>query len=72
MIGCNSPALAEASLGTMKPLLWLSNIFINTFGITEPTPENARRMAIFIGLLLLGVIVAVTAIAFTLRSVFHP
>ncbi len=55
----------------MKPLLWLSNIFINTFGITQPTPENARRMAIFIGLLLLDVLAAVTAVAFVLRASFH-
>ena len=55
----------------MKPLLWLSSIFINTFGITQPTPENARRMAIFIGVLLLGVVVVVTAVAFVLRASIH-
>ena len=55
----------------MKPLLWLANVFINTFGITQPTPEKANRMAVFIGLLLLGVLAAVTAAAFTLRSFFH-
>ncbi len=55
----------------MKPLLWLSNIFINTFGITQPTPENEKRMAIFIGLLLLAVVAAVTAIAFVLRDSIH-
>lgn len=40
----------------MKPLLWLAQIFVNAFGITQPTPENANRVAIFIGLLLAGVL----------------
>ena len=55
----------------MKPLLWLASIFINTFGITQPTPENANRMAIFIGLLLAAVLVAVVAAAFVLRASIH-
>lgn len=55
----------------MKPLLWLANIFINTFGITQPTPEQANRMAIFIGLLLAAVLVGVVAIAFVLRASIH-
>ena len=56
----------------MKPLLWLSTIFINTFGITHPTPENARRMAIFIGLLLGAVALGVFAVALLLRASFRP
>lgn len=55
----------------MKPLLWLSSIFINTFGITQPTPENQNRMAIFIGVLLAGVILCVVAVAFLLRASIH-
>ena len=55
----------------MKPLLWLANIFVNTFGITQPSPENARRMAVYIGLLLLGVVVGVTIVAFTIRGFFR-
>ncbi len=55
----------------MKPLLWLSNIFINTFGITQPTPEKARSMAIFIGVLLALLLVAVFAAAMVLRASFH-
>ncbi len=55
----------------MKPLLWLSNIFINTFGITQPTPENAHRIAIFIGALLAAVLVGVAAVAFILHATFH-
>ena len=55
----------------MKPLLWIAQIFINTFGITQPTPENANRMAIFIGLLLAGVLLGLAAVAFVLRASFH-
>lgn len=44
----------------MKPLLFLANAFINTFGITQPSPESADRAAKFIaaliGLAILGMI----------------
>lgn len=36
----------------MKPLLFLANAFINTFGITQPSPEAAGRAAKFIAALL--------------------
>ncbi len=55
----------------MKPLLWLSNIFINTFGITQPTPENARRMAIFIGTLLAVLVAAFVVGALLLHASIH-
>jgi len=47
----------------MKPLLFLANAFINTFGITQPSEAAAKRAAQFIAaliglvlLLFLGVI----------------
>ena len=55
----------------MKPLLWLANIFINTFGITQSTPENERRVAVFIGMLLAGVVVGVAVVAMILRASFR-
>ena len=33
----------------MPVLLFLARAFINTFGITQPTPEKERRAAYFIG-----------------------
>lgn len=36
----------------MKPLLFLANSFINTFGITQPSPEAADRAAKFIAALI--------------------
>lgn len=55
----------------MKALRWLANIFINTFGITQPTPETQDRMAVLIGLLLAAVVVTVVAIGSVLRASFH-
>jgi hypothetical protein len=37
---------------TMKPLLFLANAFINTFGITQPTEAEAGRSAKFIATLI--------------------
>ena len=54
----------------MKLLLFLANAFINTFGITQPTPAQRNRMAIFIGVLLVGVMILVGLIGFGLRSAF--
>jgi hypothetical protein len=47
----------------MRPLLFLSNAFINTFGITQPTPKNETRMAWFIATMLVLVIVLVATAA---------
>lgn len=44
----------------MKPLLYLANIFINTFGITQPTPEAAERSAKFIAILI-GLVLLIIA-----------
>jgi hypothetical protein len=54
----------------MKPLLYLANVFINTFGITQPTPKTANRAARFIAIMLLGVVITVVTVAiFTLHWV---
>jgi heme/copper-type cytochrome/quinol oxidase subunit 2 len=47
----------------MKPLLFLANAFINTFGITQPSAEAADRAAKFIATLIGLVITIVVAIA---------
>ncbi len=38
-------------------LLLIARSFINTFGITQPTPEGERRAAYFIGALLVLIVV---------------
>ena len=55
----------------MKLLRWLANIFINTFGITQPSPEQEDRMAIFIAILLAAVLVGIAAVTLLLRNAIH-
>ena len=47
----------------MKFLLFLSNAFINTMGITQPSPKAATRAAWFIAIMLAGVLVGVVTVA---------
>jgi hypothetical protein len=47
----------------MKLLLLISNAFINTMGITQPSPQHAKRAAWFIVIMLSIVISAVASIA---------
>jgi ABC-type amino acid transport system permease subunit len=45
-------------------LLLISNAFINTMGITQPSPQAAKRAAWFIVILLSAVVAAIATIAF--------
>jgi hypothetical protein len=47
----------------MKLLLLISNAFINTMGITQPSPRDAKRAAFFIVTMLAGVLAGVITIA---------
>jgi flagellar basal body-associated protein FliL len=47
----------------MKLLLLISNVFINTMGITQPSPKAAERAAWFIVIMLALVIAAVATVA---------
>ncbi|MEI9980698.1 MAG: hypothetical protein WDN23_17210 [Edaphobacter sp.] len=47
----------------MKFLLLIANAFINTMGITQPSPEAANRAAKFIVIMLLAVLTAVITVA---------
>ena len=56
----------------MKPLLFLSNAFINTFGITQPSPKAANRVAWFIAVLLLAVLITVVTVGyFVIHTLYH-
>ena len=52
----------------MKPLLFLANAFINTFGITQPSERAANRAAWFIAILLAIVLITVAIVGV---MVFH-
>jgi hypothetical protein len=57
----------------MKLLLLISNAFINTMGITQPSPEAAKRAAWFIVALLSTVAAIIATIAFlAIHWASHP
>lgn len=47
----------------MKFIMLIANAFINTMGITQPSPEAANRAAKFIVVMLLAVLATVATIA---------
>ena len=53
----------------MSLLYFLADVFINTFGITQPTPQARRRAALFIGGLLLLLVVTVAVVGFLLHGI---
>jgi hypothetical protein len=56
----------------MNLLIIISNAFINTMGITQPSPQQAKRAAWFIVVLLTAVVAAICSIAFlALRWASH-
>jgi len=48
----------------VKLLLFISNAFINTMGITQPSPKAANRAAWFIFFMLTAVLATVITVAF--------
>ena len=56
----------------MTVLIFLVHAFVNTFGITQPTPEGARRAARYVGVVLLLCLLIAIGIALKLRAVLQP
>lgn len=54
----------------MPLLLFIARAFIQVFGITQPTPQQERRAAWFIGALLFVIVAAVIA-AFASFAMLH-
>ena len=54
----------------VNPLSAIVRLFVNTFGITQPAPENEQRAGRVILAMLIGVFVLIAVIAFALRSAF--
>jgi len=52
----------------MKVLVFLVYAFVNTFGITQPTPDGARRAARVLGWVLLAAAILATAIIVLARK----
>jgi hypothetical protein len=57
----------------MKFLMFIANAFINTMGITQPSPQAANRAAWFIVIMLTTVLAMVATIAFVaIHWASHP
>ena len=55
----------------MRLLEALANIFINFFGITQPTDAQRRQAAWFIFALLVGALAVIVAVATVLYHAIH-
>ena len=55
----------------MKLLAWLTEAFIDTFGITRPRPGHERTAQLLIGGFLLACIVVVAAVTIFLLVAIH-
>lgn len=55
----------------MSLLLLLTRAFVNTFGITQPSPEGERRAAYFIGTLLLLIVLGMVVLLYAFVSMRH-
>lgn len=52
----------------MKFLEFLVHAFVNTFGITQPTPEGATRAARYVGVFLAVALVVAIVVGFELHA----
>ena len=68
---CRGSRREVSRICMLKPLLFLASAFINTFGITQPTPRSAERAAWFIGAMMLAVLIIVAVVALALAGSFH-
>jgi hypothetical protein len=51
-----------------RPLRFLIDVFVNTFGITPPTPENEAKAGRTIALMLAGVALLLVVVVLLLRA----
>jgi cytochrome b561 len=52
----------------VNPLRFLVDAFVNTFGITQPTPETEAKAGRFIALMLVAVLLFLVAVGWLLRA----
>ena len=64
------PELVVGNLIDMNPLHFLVDAFVNTFGITQPTPETEVKAGRYIAVMLAAVLVLLGAVAWAVRSAF--
>ena len=56
----------------MKVLVFLVYVFVNTFGITQPTPQGARKAARYLGVVLVVAALLAIGVALELRLALRP
>jgi hypothetical protein len=54
----------------MSPLSLLVDLFVNTFGITPPTPQTEARAGRVIAIMLTCVLAVIVAAAWLLHSIY--
>ncbi|HEY2013226.1 MAG TPA: hypothetical protein VGH38_06965 [Bryobacteraceae bacterium] len=52
----------------MNPLTAILRLFVNTFGITQPSPENEQRAGRVILAMLIGVVLMLAVVGWALRT----
>ena len=52
----------------MTVLVFLVHAFVNTFGITQPTPAGARRAAQYVGVVLVVLLLVAAGLAYEIRG----
>jgi hypothetical protein len=65
-----SPRLVLPSKQLVSPLRLLVDAFVNTFGITPPTPATEAKAGRVIAIMLAGVLVLLGVVAWMLRAAF--
>lgn len=65
------PASADGQLHriAVSPLTALVRLFVSTFGITQPSPENEERAGRVILAMLIGVVLMVAVVGWVLRGI---
>lgn len=62
--------LAQGGIfGDVRPLQFFVDAFVNTFGITRPTPRQERMAGWFIAGMLTLIVVVMVAVVLLVRSV---
>ncbi len=56
----------------MKFFVFLVYVFVNTFGITQPTPEGARRAARYLSMVSIVILLLSIGAAVEIRLALRP
>ena len=67
--GCNPhPPGRRYNPIAVNPLAAITRLFVNTFGITQPSPENEEKAGRVILAMLIGVVLMLAVVGWVLRA----